>query len=134
MRSKALTLDIKPAKISKEILWSENNSTEGYESPRAKVKQSQLDEYKILLDKVTNKIDDWHKSIVEKRKGKFKRDEDFIDLQPSPTKFHSDCSSLSDGESLSKGSSPGGSPKLQSFARLDTSNLVNSRHRIRIQK
>lgn len=71
------------------MLYEENISSEGEVSPKVKSKQKELEEYKFLLERVTNKIDDWHKSVVEKRKGKFKRDEDFIELQPSPTKFHS---------------------------------------------
>ena len=52
---------------------------------------SSFQEYKKLLSKVANKIDKWH----EKRQGdselneKFSRDEDFIELEQSPSKFES---------------------------------------------
>jgi hypothetical protein len=57
-----------------------------------------MEEYKRLLDRVTDKIDVWHQSIIDRKKGKFERDEDFIEIEASPTKFHSNCSSSSDDD------------------------------------
>lgn len=96
--------NIKKKNINKSILLSKTPKAQT-KTEDEKNKETEMTEYKRLLDRVTNKIDIWHKSITEKKKGKFKHDEDFIDLQPSPTKFHSKCSSSSDDEcSISKDS------------------------------
>jgi hypothetical protein len=51
---------------------------------------SSMENYRNLLDKVTDKIDSWHRSITQKSKGRFTKDSDFIDLQASPSKFQSE--------------------------------------------
>ena len=79
-----------------------------------KIESTELTEYKKLLNWVTHKIETWHKSITEKRKGKFQKDDEFIEMQPSPTKFLSRCSVQSDNDSVSsKASSACSSPKMR---------------------
>jgi soluble cytochrome b562 len=50
----------------------------------------EFSDYKDLLNNVSNKIEDWHKKIIEKKDGKFTNDDDFVEMQQSPTKFISD--------------------------------------------
>lgn len=52
-------------------------------------KQEEFVEYKRLLTKVSTKIEDWRRSMTLRKQSKEFKDEDFVDLQPSPTKFHS---------------------------------------------
>lgn len=51
---------------------------------------NELSDYKDLLNRVSDKIEDWHKKIIEKKDGKFVNDDDFVEMQQSPTKFISD--------------------------------------------
>ncbi|CAI2382990.1 unnamed protein product [Moneuplotes crassus] len=91
--------------------------------------QNKIDDYKELINKFSDKIEEWHKSLVEKKQGRFDKDEEFIDLQPSPTKFQSEYSSSSGDYSISKDSTNARSPKM---SRFDTSLLENSKRGIRI--
>lgn len=82
-------------------------------SPKIADSGKQFEEYKDLLERVSVRIDSWHEEIVNKRQGKFERDEDFIDLMPSPTKFQSDRSSSSEDYSDTKDSTKPRSPCLE---------------------
>lgn len=99
------------------------------------VNDENMEEYKRLLDRVTDKIDIWHQSVIDRKKGRFQRDEDFIEIEASPTKFHSNCSSSSDDDcSLSKDSTNWRSPKLQNYQKLDIERIDRSNHKIRVFK
>ncbi|CAI2383763.1 unnamed protein product [Moneuplotes crassus] len=95
----------------------------------SKQSKGSMEDYKELINKFSNKIEKWHKSLIEKQQGKFNRDEDFIDLQPSPTKFQSDLSSSSGNFSISKDSTNARSPKTGGFG---ASMMGNSKRNIRI--
>lgn len=52
--------------------------------------KEEMTKYKRLLDKVSNKIDIWHHNSVKQT---FEQDEDYIELDKSPTRFDSSSSS-----------------------------------------
>lgn len=136
LKMKSMQLGVKSKDITKTLLMSKAKPTVVRKVYQKKTEQ--LEEYKQLLDRVTNKIDIWHRELHQEKRGKFQNDGDFIGLQPSPTKFQSDWSSVSDDsiskESLSKDSVHCRSPKLSKYEKLDTSNCINSSHRIRVIK
>ena len=87
--------------MKNKVLIGEDSSSSPFSNKliTSKLKQSKTQEleksgsmetYRNLLDKVTDKIDSWHRSITQKSKGKFAKDSDFIDLQASPSKFQSE--------------------------------------------
>ena len=85
----------------KSSLSNKNNRKSIYSKTQRKISVKNIEnnsfiEYKSLLKRVTYKIEAWYQSITEKRKGKFMKDDEFIELQPSPTKFHSRRSTDSD--------------------------------------
>ena len=49
--------------------------------------------YKRLLDRVSNKISNWHEDREKKQRGVFEFDEEYFDGEDSPNKFPSDESS-----------------------------------------
>jgi len=96
------------------------------------VKMKEFEDYKELINRVSLKIDVWYKAMTEKKHGRFVRDDEFIDLQPSPTKFRSDCSSSSEEYSMSKDSTNFVSPKEKGHERFKIPNLNISRRKVRV--
>jgi hypothetical protein len=72
--------------------------------------------YRKLLNKVVTKIDRWHHKVTEKRKGRFERDEDFIESSPSPSRF---SSSSSEEAKTSRGKTKGSSKSKEKSANFD---------------
>lgn len=83
-----------------------------------------MSKYKKLLNKVVAKIDRWHVKQQERRRGRFERDEDFIESSPSPSRFSSD-----DEEELrtKAQSTKSGGPRSQDF-NIHQSRISGSDH------
>jgi hypothetical protein len=64
-----------------------------------------LSNYKRLLDKVSNKIEKWHHDHKHRNKVLFTKDDEYIEDEKSPMTFSSSSSSSSDSE-------PSASPEI----------------------
>jgi len=128
VKQRSSKLQIKKKQVDKQAL------VQKILKPEDKKIDEKFKDYKELLHIVTTKIDDWHQSVSKKKKGKFENDDDFFEIEASPTKFHSRCSSSSEDCSFSKESTYCRSPKLQNYDSLDTRIWDGNRHKIRISK
>jgi len=70
------------------------------------VEKEKNNQYKRLLDKVSSKIDKWYSEVQTQKVGVFRRDDEFIEIEHSPTKFDTDSEEDSPDEELKIEESP----------------------------
>lgn len=88
VKTKVEQTDLQNHKNLKSLLLNKNIKVHQIDALN-KEKTKKLKEYKVLLNKVISKIEKWHSKMSLRKKGKFMKDEDFFDMEPSPSKFHS---------------------------------------------